>query len=176
MDSADRRIREAGRLVKEYESGDSLPALDTAIDILRNVVALMAEDDPLRPSALASLGAALSTRARRLGKEIDLVESVDLAREAVARTRHGHADLGCRLANQADALLARFQLIGERTDLDEAVEVGRHAIRETPPDHPMLARRLTNLAGALVRRALSIFTVWCGRIRCARTAVGIAGW
>ena len=152
MDSADRRIREAGRLVKEYESGDSLPALDTAIDILRNVVALMAEDDPLRPSALASLGAALSTRARRLGKEIDLVESVDLAREAVSRTRPGHADLGRRLANQADALLARFQLIGERTDLDEAVEVGRHAIRETPPDHPMLARRLTNLAGALVAR------------------------
>ena len=35
---------------------------------------------------------------------------------------------------------------------------------------------LTKLNADLVRRALSIFTVWCGRMRCACSAVGIAGW
>ncbi|MGY1673071.1 CHAT domain-containing protein [Geodermatophilus sp. SYSU D00710] len=136
----------------EYESRDHLPALDAAIDVLRETLALVGNDDPQRPVVLASLGAALSTRARRLGRGDDLAESVKAAREAVARPPLGHEDLGRFYSNLTDALLTRFDRVGDTIDLDEAIAAGRRAVQETPPDHAMLARRLTNLAGALSAR------------------------
>src|SRR5690349_3420667 len=99
MDDADRRFQEAARRMDEYRSGDSRPALDAAVDLLREAVALVGDDDPRQAAMLAGLGAALSARARRLGRGADLAESVAVAREAVARTAPADDDLGRRLSN-----------------------------------------------------------------------------
>lgn len=47
----------------EYQYTDSRPALDAAVGLVRNTVALAVDNDPQRTTALASLGAALSPRA-----------------------------------------------------------------------------------------------------------------
>lgn len=153
MDDADRRFREAARRMDEYRSGDSRPALDAAVDLLREAVALVGDDDPRQAAMLAGLGAALSARARRLGRGADLAESVAVAREAVARTAPADDDLGRRLSNLTDALLTRFGVAGDLADLDEAVAAGRRAVHATAPDHPMAARRSINLAAALAERS-----------------------
>lgn len=66
-----------------------------------------------------------------------------------------------------DSGLEALRILKRRLS-DVVCSVTRRRPRQRPSPPP--------LTGELVRRVASIFTVWCGRMGCARGAVGIAGW
>ena len=107
------------RLQDALDAGD-LPALDGAIDMLREVLAGLPENDPDRPMHLANLAAASSVRFDWTGRRSDIDAATDAARQAVAAVDAGHPARAVYLANLGGVLSNRHQVTGDPADRPSA--------------------------------------------------------
>ncbi|MCK9878650.1 tetratricopeptide repeat protein, partial [Frankia sp. Ag45/Mut15] len=145
----------AGRAVallhETMRTGDR-PALNDAIDLLRQAVGASPADDLDRAGPLSNLGAALRTRFARAGQIADLDAAIAAGRAAVNVVPPDHPDRTGYLSNLGAALATRFAWGGQLADLDEAISAGRAAVDVTPPHHPDRAAIVGNLSAVLQAR------------------------
>ena len=121
----------------------SLTDKDTAIALLRRVVAADGVPGPLRARRLANLAALLADRSDSTGAVGDHDESVELFRIAGALSEGTDTDqIDLELAT---ALSARHDRLGDRRDLLEAVKILRQDVPDDGDRALMLGRALRDL-------------------------------
>lgn len=135
-------------LLGEYERTGLVDHLERAISLFRQGVL---ERQPDRADGLHSLAMALLRRFERFRRPVDLHESIELSRGAVAVVAPDDPRRALFQAGLASGLLGRFELTAELSDVDEAIELGRDVVAATAgtPSHAM---DLSRLAAALLRR------------------------
>jgi tetratricopeptide (TPR) repeat protein len=100
-------------------------------------------------SILTNLGAGLSDRFARTGREADLEEAIRVWREAVEATPPDSPGLPSILNNLGNGLSDWFARKGRQADLDEAIRAYEQAVEATPQDSPGLPTILNNLGVGL---------------------------
>ncbi|MFJ1550729.1 CHAT domain-containing protein [Streptomyces sp. NPDC088246] len=102
--------------------------LAAALRLLRQAVALLPPDHPLRPETLHSLGQVLKSSYERRGKQEEVSEAVRAQREAVALTPEGHKMFETRMLDLGMVLTLRHLLTDDGEDLREAQECWRRVV------------------------------------------------
>jgi tetratricopeptide (TPR) repeat protein len=120
------------------DSGDRRQTKDLAllIAMMRRILAHLPAMAAERDFCLFALGTALRERYNRQRQPSDLVDAVDVLRQALAVLPFGHPKRGYRLAHFCDALLA-LNGIGSASDaLDEGITLAGEALADAaiPPD------------------------------------------
>jgi tetratricopeptide (TPR) repeat protein len=142
----------ASELLHETMRTGSRPALDEAIDLLRQAVDATPTGHPDRSKYLSNLGFVLRSRFERTGGVADLDTAISVGQAAVDATPAGHPHRAGMLANVGLALRLQFRQTGWIADLDRAISTLQAAVDATPPDHSDRARYLTSLGNALQTR------------------------
>ena len=136
-------------LMAAYQRYGDLAGLDECIEITRQVAEATSHSIPW-----TNLSVALQLRFERLGRRLDIVESVRAARRGVTIAEQEAPDTLCpALSMLSLALLNYSDASLEAEGLDEAVVVARRSVDLTPSGRgQQLAGRLTNLAMCLCVR------------------------
>lgn len=136
--------------IRSQRKGKGLPEdIDSAVNILREIVDRTSDGHSSLPGYLMNLGTALRVRFTQTKSPADLDDAADAYRRAIQAMADDEPDQAGLRSGLANVLTDRFQEFGARDDLDEAVRLHRHALAATPDDHPGRAGMLINLAGAL---------------------------
>ncbi|QRV80931.1 CHAT domain protein [Ceratobasidium sp. AG-Ba] len=138
----------SGSHLSRFERSWDVKDVEAAFECQSRVLALLAEDDPTRPSVLNNIGRVLESRYQHLGHVDDLNNSIQYLTEAVALTPDDDPHRAGRLNNLGHLQLVRFELLDEADDLSMAIGHQTLSVSLTPTDHVEKPRRLGDLADA----------------------------
>ncbi|WP_344204085.1 CHAT domain-containing protein [Nonomuraea bangladeshensis] len=142
-------------LLQQAMATTDLGLISACVELWRNIVAALSEEDDQRAGSLSNLSGALRARFDRTGQAADLDAAIDAGRAAAATaptTPEGRPQRAQILSNLAGSLRARFELTGDVADLEAAVETGQAAVGSVPARAPERSSYQNNLALALKAR------------------------
>lgn len=128
--------KRAAELMDQVALPSDLPALDEAIELLRQVDYYLSNDDPALPIPITDLGAALKVRFELTHDVANLEESVRVLERAVEITRSDDPERLSRLSLLKLSLQSRYGRFKDPRDLERATSIGHNVLEEAPPGHP----------------------------------------
>ncbi|MFJ3583427.1 CHAT domain-containing protein [Streptomyces sp. NPDC090127] len=148
------------------------------LDLIREALDLIGDDDPRRSEYLSDLGCAHVEHAETTGGSEACAEAVRVLRLAVAAAGpDAGQDRAVALSNLGSALVRLGDLTGAEPPLADGVQAHREAVAATGPDDRHRAHRLGNLGDALQHLAQLRSDVACAEeaVAVLREAVRVAG-
>ncbi len=145
----------AGTLRLRFLSSGEEPLLTEAIEIGREVLAHIQDEETNRAHTLIMLGTLLALRFERTGDIEVVAESIEVLRRGVAAAGTNNAIAANALSELAHALRSRYSVLAELADLNEAIAAAERAATlpgTTPAERSV---HVTALAVGLLTRSLA---------------------
>ncbi|RBR20339.1 uncharacterized protein FIESC28_05303 [Fusarium coffeatum] len=127
--------------------------LQEAIDMTRQSVAAIGEDDPEWLVRTRFLFLRLHALYLETGEIQDLEESITFGTDFLEKAGPDHADWSTQLNNVSAALTALYERTASSVYLDEAIRYGRESLEVASKDEPGLGLALSNMTTALSLRS-----------------------
>lgn len=152
LDPLDGLFRISDLLIGRYHQQGGKPELDSAIEILHELLDISPEDHFVRPLAASDLCTAFRLLYLETNATADLDESVRFGELSLSICPPGHVQRAYCMNPLANALCLRFNECGALDDLDAAVKLQREGLELRPPGHKDRSSSVNNLAVILRTR------------------------
>lgn len=142
----------ASDLIDQAALPEGRRALNEAIEIIREVVGMLGDEDPTLPIPLSELAVALDNRYKLTDHAEDIAEAVEVIDRAISLTHPDDDEAPRRQQLRKWMLVTRYDHAGDMADLEEAIRLGHEIMDNASTNSPDLATMMLDFISLYWRR------------------------